>query len=68
MIKLDGEYRWAVVTSGTRNYFWILARTPQLPPETYAELVKFAADSGFDTARIERVTQEKALAAEAGKR
>ncbi len=58
VVKLDEkEYAWAVVTSGTLDYFWILARTPRLPPETYAELVKFAADSGFDTSRIEKVEQ-----------
>ena len=58
VIKLDEkEYGWAVVTSSTYDYLWILARTPQLPSETYDALVKFAADSGFDTACIEKVEQ-----------
>ncbi len=69
IIRLDEKgYQWSVVTSGTYNYFWILSRTPRLPEATYAELVKFAADAGFDTTRIERVPQEKALAAEAAGR
>ena len=59
VIRLDEQdYGWAVVASGTYDYFWILARTPQLPPATYNALVKFAADSGFDISRIEKVAQD----------
>ena len=67
VVKLDANgYGWAVVTSHSYDYFWILARTPQLPPETYDELVKFAATSGFDISRIEKVEQDAAAAGNQG--
>ncbi len=57
VIRLDPEYRWAVVTTDTYDYLWILSRTPALPKETLEELVAFAKASGFDVSKIEYVDQ-----------
>lgn len=35
VIDLDPEYRFAVVGQPSRDYLWILSRTPTLPSETY---------------------------------
>ena len=40
---------YALVTSGSRNYLWILARSKTLPPERTAALLAQAAAAGFDT-------------------
>ncbi len=52
IVKLDPDYRWAVVTSSTTNYYWILSRTPQMAPEKIEQLVCQAALSGFVTSQF----------------
>lgn len=59
IFHLDKEnYKWALVTSNTTNYLWILARTPTLEKETLDALIKKAADTGFDTSRLVMVEQD----------
>lgn len=57
IILLDKDYQYAVVTSDTRNYLWILSRNPEISDELYNELIKFTADKGFDTSKIIKVKQ-----------
>ena len=40
---------------GARDYVWIMARTPSLPPGQWEELVQVVKDLGYDTARLRRV-------------
>lgn len=40
---------YALVTSGSRDYLWILARSKTLRPERTAALLAQAAAAGFDT-------------------
>lgn len=42
----DG-YRYAMVSGPSRDYLWILARTPDLPRETLDRLVETARDNDF---------------------
>lgn len=58
IILLDEDYQYAVVTSGTRDYLWILCRTPQMEPLLYARLVNFVKAKGFDTTRLQKVVQD----------
>jgi len=53
-VGLDPEYRWAMVGSPRRDYFWILARQPQLEPALEKELFEKARGLGYDPARFER--------------
>jgi apolipoprotein D and lipocalin family protein len=57
IIELDKDYRWAVVGHPDRTYFWILSRTPQMDPVLYDELIRRAADKGYDTGKIKRTLQ-----------
>ena len=60
IIKLDEEnYSYAVVTSNTKNYLWILSRQPEISDKLYNDLISFAADKGFDTSKIIKVNQDK---------
>jgi apolipoprotein D and lipocalin family protein len=52
IIQLDPEYQWAVVTSGTMDYFWILSRTPQMSTTQIEKLVRQAAINGFMTSKF----------------
>jgi apolipoprotein D and lipocalin family protein len=58
VIKLDPDYQWAVVTSGSKDYFWILCRTPKIDQASYESLIQFARDNGFDLGKLILVEQE----------
>ena len=53
IIALSPDYRWAVVTSGTRDYLWILARTPTLPEAELGSLLTRCREWGFEVDRLE---------------
>ena len=60
IIRLAPDYRYAVVTSSTKEYLWILARTPQLPEEEQKELVEYAKSLGFAVEKLEFPIQDPA--------
>lgn len=54
IIRLDEKnYSFAVVTSSTMNYLWILSKTPKISNELYNDLISYAASKGFDVSKIE---------------
>ena len=57
VFALDPE-RYALVTSGSRDYLWVLARTKTLPAGRMQELLAEAAAAGFDTNALVWVKQE----------
>jgi apolipoprotein D and lipocalin family protein len=62
VIALDPGYQWAVVGHPSRDYLWILARTPQVDEALYRELVAKAEAQGFEVSRLERTMQPAAAA------
>jgi apolipoprotein D and lipocalin family protein len=44
-----GQYSYSLVVSPTREYAWILSRTPQLPDATIRRLIERLKREGFDT-------------------
>ena len=57
VIGLDPDYRWAVVGTPSREYLWILARTPALAAGDYTEAVGIARAQGFDIGRLRSTRQ-----------
>ncbi len=53
IIRLEPDYSAAVVTSGTRDYLWILSRTPELEPEQLRSYINDAKALGFAVDRLE---------------
>jgi apolipoprotein D and lipocalin family protein len=53
IIDLDPQYQWVVVSEPSREYLWILSRTPELPAATYQSLQGKLAANGFDLQRIQ---------------
>lgn len=53
ILHLEPDGSAALVTSGTRDYFWILARSPAIPAETLDRFRKQAADWGFAVEKLE---------------
>ena len=54
ILRVDPDYRLAVVGTPDRDYLWILARTPALDEADYQDAVTFAHHLGFETERLIR--------------
>lgn len=52
IIALDADYQYVVVGHPTREYLWILSRTPTMKPELFEELKGIARDQGYDLEKI----------------
>ncbi|MDZ8119308.1 lipocalin family protein [Pontiella agarivorans] len=59
IISLDDDYSRAIVTAGSYNYLWLLAREPQLTEETYTAMVQRAGELGFETGKLIPVDQSQ---------
>lgn len=57
IMELDKDYQYVLVGSPSRDYLWILSRTPQISDELYNELSKIASDANFDINRLVKVEQ-----------
>lgn len=47
VVLLDPDYRFAVVSEPTREYVWILSRTPTMDPHTYEQIVGRLREQGY---------------------
>jgi apolipoprotein D and lipocalin family protein len=57
VIGLAPDYSYAVVGAPSREYLWILSRTPTLPPDVYEQAIAAAVANGFDPGRLVKTTQ-----------
>ncbi len=58
IILLEKDYSAALVTSGTADYFWILARQKELPAEKLKSYLDFARKHGFEVDKLEYPKQK----------
>lgn len=54
VIELAPDYSYALVGEPTREYLWILARSPRIDEATYARLLERATALGYDRSRVVR--------------
>lgn len=54
ILALSPDYTFAVVGAPSREYLWILARSPQMDSETYRSLVDQSRAQGFDVDLLQR--------------
>ena len=59
ILEVGEHYEHAVVGVPSRDYLWILSRTPTLDEPTLTSLVKLAHDAKFDTGRLEYTVQAR---------
>ncbi|WP_435782909.1 lipocalin family protein [Cellvibrio sp.] len=53
IFQLDkANYQYALVSGADKDYFWILARTPQIEPALLAQLIEQAKSLGFATNQL----------------
>lgn len=57
VLKIDADYRHALVGTPDRKYLWLLARAPQVDPATEQEFLSEATRQGFDLADLIRPAQ-----------
>jgi apolipoprotein D and lipocalin family protein len=55
---LAQDYSWAVVGDPSREYLWILGRTPRIDGESIAAAREVARDNGFDVGHLVDTPQE----------
>lgn len=58
VIRLDPDYRIALVVGPNDDYLWLLSRTPTLPDATVQEWLEFAEARGWPASRAIRVRQQ----------
>jgi apolipoprotein D and lipocalin family protein len=59
IIALDPEYRYAAVGHPSRDYLWILSRTPTMDPMFYRALAARLEEQGYDLSRLRPTPQER---------
>jgi apolipoprotein D and lipocalin family protein len=57
IIDLDPAYQWAVIGHPSRDYLWILSRTPRLDEAVYRRLLEHLPAQGYDPGRLRRTLQ-----------
>lgn len=57
VLDLDADYQVAAVGDPSRNYLWILSRTPAISDASYKALTQRLALMGFDVKRLEKTLQ-----------
>jgi len=57
VIQLEPDYAFAVVGHPSRDYLWILSRTPTLEPEVYEGVLKKLEAQGYELARLVKTAQ-----------
>jgi len=60
VIDLGPSYEFAVVGHPSRDYLWILSRTPTLSAATYDAILARIVAQGYDPSRLQRTLQVKA--------
>jgi apolipoprotein D and lipocalin family protein len=55
---VDPGYTQTIIARSKRDYVWIMARTPTLPPDDYARLEQRVRDLGYDVTQLQRVPQQ----------
>jgi lipocalin/uncharacterized protein YbjT (DUF2867 family)/ligand-binding SRPBCC domain-containing protein len=58
ILGLAPDYSWAVVGDPSREYLWILGRTPRIDGESIAAARQVARDNGFDVGHLVDTPQE----------
>ncbi len=55
VIAIDKDYEWAMVTSDTPEYLWILSRKSELDSKIYDQLLQKAKELGVNIDKMEKI-------------
>ena len=62
VIDLAPDYSYAVVGHPSRDYLWILSRTPTMAPDVYQGILDRLKAQGYELDRLQRTLQRTAAA------
>ena len=54
IIDLGPDYEYAVVGHPSRDYLWVLSRTPRMEADLYARILERLKRNGYDPSRLVR--------------
>ena len=57
IVYLDDDYSQTVIARQSRDFVWIMARTPTISDYDYDQLVNFVESIGYDITQLQRVPQ-----------
>ena len=57
IVYLDENYSQTVIARQSRDFVWIMARTPTISDYDYDQLVNFVESIGYDITQLQRVPQ-----------
>lgn len=57
VIDIDADYQLVAVSESSREYLWVLSRTPTVEAGAYQALLGRLQAKGFDLSKLERTTQ-----------
>jgi apolipoprotein D and lipocalin family protein len=60
VIRLDHDYRWALMGTPSRRRLWLIARSPRLPQAEYDRAMAIAVAQGYHAARVRPTAQSRA--------
>ena len=58
ILAVGPDYTWAVVGTPSREFLWILSRTPTMSDASYAQAIEIVKGNNFDATRIVRTPQK----------
>ena len=61
VVDLDPDYQLAAVSEPSREYLWILSRTPRIDAHVYAALLRRLEAMGLDTGKLQMSPQSAAM-------
>ena len=59
IIDLGKEYDYAVIGHPSREYLWVLSRTPQMDDVLYYEILGRISQQGYDTSKLVKTIQKQ---------
>lgn len=57
ILRIDPEYKVALVGGPSNKYLWILSRTPKLDESTYQSYLETATQQGYDISKLIKTPQ-----------
>ncbi|WP_218668992.1 lipocalin family protein [Variovorax sp. KK3] len=54
---VSADYQTTIVARSKRDHVWLMARTPQMPPQQYDQAMKKIEAMGYDMSKMRRVPQ-----------
>lgn len=57
IVHVDANYQHTIIGRNKRDYVWVMARTPQIPPAEMERLVSIVAGQGYDITKLQPVPQ-----------